>query len=53
MWSWTWWYIPITPALRRLRQKNVKFKASQSYTERTYLKNNNNGKNPKQTKQRV
>jgi hypothetical protein len=32
-----WWYIPVIPALRRLRQENYKFKASLCYIERPCL----------------
>jgi hypothetical protein len=34
-----WWYTPIIPALRRLRQEDHKFKASLDYKERHYPKN--------------
>jgi hypothetical protein len=33
-----WWYIPVISALRRLRQKNGKFKANLSDIGRPYLK---------------
>jgi hypothetical protein len=29
--SWSWWSIPVIPAVRRLRQKDCKFKASPDY----------------------
>jgi hypothetical protein len=33
-----WWFIPISPILRRLRQEDREFKASLGYIERSYLK---------------
>jgi hypothetical protein len=35
-----WWYIPVIPALRRLRQKDHNFKASLGQTVKPCLKNN-------------
>jgi hypothetical protein len=35
--SEAWWYTPVIPALRRLRQKDHKFKASLDYTIRPCL----------------
>jgi hypothetical protein len=40
-----WWFMPIIPALRRLRQKNLEFEANVSYTSRSCLKKQIN-KNP-------
>jgi hypothetical protein len=36
--SWEWWYTYAIPALRRLRQEDLKFKASLGYTARPHLK---------------
>jgi hypothetical protein len=33
-----WWYIPIIPALRRLRQEDCEFKTSLGYIVKLYLK---------------
>jgi hypothetical protein len=35
--SWTWWFMPIIPALGMLRQENCAFKASLCYTVRPCL----------------
>jgi hypothetical protein len=36
--GWVWWYLPVTPELRRQRQKDHEFKASLNYTLRLCLK---------------
>jgi hypothetical protein len=36
--SWVWWCMPVIPALGRLRQEHLEFKASLSYLVRSYLK---------------
>jgi hypothetical protein len=36
--SQLWWYTPVIPALRRLKQEDYKFKASLGLTLRSYLK---------------
>jgi hypothetical protein len=38
-----WEYLPVIPALRRLRQKDHKFEAGLGYTMRPYLKKKKNG----------
>jgi hypothetical protein len=35
---WMYWHTPVIPALRRLRQKDLKFEASLGSMERTCLK---------------
>jgi hypothetical protein len=35
---WVWWFVPVIPALRRLRQKHQEFHASLGFIVRTYLK---------------
>jgi hypothetical protein len=35
-----WWFMPIIPALRRVRQKDHKFKASLGHTVRQCFKQN-------------
>jgi hypothetical protein len=39
--SCSWWYMPIIPELRKLRQEDGKFKASLSNIARPYLKKPN------------
>jgi hypothetical protein len=34
-----WWFMPVIPALRRLRQGDSKFEVSLGYTVRSCLKN--------------
>jgi hypothetical protein len=36
--SRAWWYTPVSPALRRLRQEDFKLKASPSYIWRAFIK---------------
>jgi hypothetical protein len=33
-----WWYVPVIPALGKLRQEEPEFQASLGYMIRTYLK---------------
>jgi hypothetical protein len=44
---WLSWYPPINPALRRLRQKDLKFQASQGYLGSPCLKQANKTKQKK------
>jgi hypothetical protein len=37
-----WWYIPVIPAIRRLRWENPKFKPSLGYIVRPCLKKKKN-----------
>jgi hypothetical protein len=38
--SQAWWYAPVIPALRKLRQEDLQFKTSLGYTARPCLKKN-------------
>jgi hypothetical protein len=38
--SWVWWYMPVIPALWRLRQEYLEFEASLGCTGRPCLKPN-------------
>jgi hypothetical protein len=40
--SWTWWWTSVIPALRRLPQENLKFKASLGYIVGPCLKRKKN-----------
>jgi hypothetical protein len=40
-----WWYIPIIPALRRLRQEDLKVETSLGYIVRPCLKKKKNNNN--------
>jgi hypothetical protein len=42
-----WWFTPIIPALRQLRQKDHKLEAKLGYIARLSLKNQNNRKSTK------
>jgi hypothetical protein len=35
---WAWWYIPVIPALRRLRQEDYEYEASLNYIAKFCLK---------------
>jgi hypothetical protein len=41
--SWAWWYTPVIPALRRLRQGNCELEASLGYIVSTCLKKEEEG----------
>jgi hypothetical protein len=36
--GWAWWYMPVIPALRRLKQEDLEFEASLFKTVRPCLK---------------
>jgi hypothetical protein len=40
--NWAWWHTPIIPALRRLLEEDLKFKASLGYVARPCLKKKKN-----------
>jgi hypothetical protein len=39
---WVWWGTPVSPALRRLKQEDHKFKATLDYIVRPCLRKTNN-----------
>jgi hypothetical protein len=42
--SQEWWYTPVIPVLRRLRQENYEFHSSMGYIVRPYLNKKNKTK---------
>jgi hypothetical protein len=50
--SWAWWYIPVIPAPRRLRQEDCKFKVSLGYIVRPSLKKKKREEENKRKKER-
>jgi predicted glycosyl hydrolase (DUF1957 family) len=42
--SWAWWYIPVIPALGRLRQEDHQFEVNLGFTVRPCLKNKQTNK---------
>jgi hypothetical protein len=36
--GWGWWFVPVIPAIRRLRQEDQQFKVSLGYTVRPVSK---------------
>jgi hypothetical protein len=48
--NWAWWFIPVIPALGRLRWEDHKFETSLDYRVRSCVKNNK--RPPEKTKQK-
>jgi hypothetical protein len=38
---WSWWFMPVIPALEQLRQEDCKFKANLGCRAKPYLNNSN------------
>jgi hypothetical protein len=47
-----WWYTSIIPAVRRLRQEDLEFKASLGYTAKPCLKKENKKKRKEKEKEK-